>query len=113
MTRVWFWLNILAWIVHLPWVLWGAYLVTIIFSVENFLVAQGITWIIWLVLVIACRGCPFGYLHDWLRFKAGETERRMYSFHSSLAYKLIINPLMKLWKITGSKIANHGERTSS
>lgn len=87
---------ILSYVVHFTWVLWGLWLVDKLTPIKN----QVGQWIFllctWVLIVIACSGCPFSYLHQYLQVQIGLREEITYQYEDSIAYQYVIDPVQTL-----------------
>ncbi len=91
MQLFWCLLFIASFIAHLMWPLpFELILETRIRSV----VARTLLYFsLWVAAGVACNGCPFVYLHEWIAVQAGWREKITYKYEDSIVYQYVIEPL--------------------
>ena len=91
-TLIWIVPYVLSWVAHGTWFLWGPFLAEHSTGIQQNQTLYIVTFAAWFVIVIASRGCPFMYLHQWLAIRAGWRKNITYKFHDCIFYKYILKP---------------------
>jgi hypothetical protein len=82
----------LSWIGHILWPVPLFYFNQEALGIERMPIQVAVIFGIWIALVIVFRGCPFGYLHQWIEIRAGWRTEKTYTFEHSVFYRFVLRP---------------------
>ena len=67
-------------------------------GIGNMAINIALIFILWVIVVLSVKGCPFSYFDEWILIKAGRICRKSYGFKDCILYKYGIHPIKRVVK---------------